>query len=551
MRSMVRTLALALVLVSLPASAKPPRLALFISVDALGTDLLLRTRPKLKSGLRQLIDGGAFHPYCRYEYASPRTAPGHATLVTGANPWRHGVIDNQVVDRTKGKPQPVFLDAAHPALEVPLAQATTIDTSPLPLMAETVGDRLRDTTAGRAKVVALSGKARAAIPMAGRLGQAYWFDETVGKFVTGTWYTKEFPEWLKSFNARNLPASYFTEQWTLLLPRTEYTGEDERPFEGDDANLGRTFPHPLNGGLQAPGPRSYSALAGSAYSNDVLVQAAKAAIAGEGLGKDEVTDLLAVSFSGTDRSFHTYGPYSWEMQDTLYRLDRALAELITAAERAAGGRANLVIVLSADHGGAAVPESWAAQGVDARRLNAPALMEPLAQELRTRFALTEITTVLEEQNVYLLGKGLEAGKVDGAAVRRAAAEWLARQPGIALAVARDDLFTAPDMAGMLAQLRRGYYPGRSGDVLFVQKPFHVLSTQQIGTNHGAPYSYDQVVPVIFAGKGVRAGTYMNEMPMTDVAPTLAALLELGMPASAEGKPRTEIFAAGRGGSAAP
>lgn len=551
MRLMVRTLALILVLVSLPATAKPPRLALLISVDALGTDLLLRTRPKFKGGFRQLLDGGAFHPYGRYEYAAPRTAAGHATLVTGANPWRHGIIDNRVVDRTTGQPMPAFRDETHPALEVPLAQAISGDVSPLNLMVETVGDRLRDTTTGRAKVVALSGKGRAAIPMAGRLGQAYWFDETVGKFVTGTWYTKEFPAWLKSFNARALPASYFSEQWTLLLPRTEYTGEDERPFEGDDAGLGRTFPHPLNGGLEAPGPRSYSALGGSPFSNDLLVQAAKAAIAGEGLGRDDVPDLLAVSFSGTDRAFHTYGPHSWEMQDTLYRLDRALAELITAAERAAGGRANLVIVLSADHGGASVPESWASEGVESRRLNMQPLMEQLAQELRARFAQTDLTTAQEELNVYLLGKGLETGKVEGAAVRRAAAEWLARQPGIAVAVARDDLFTVPDVAGMMAPLQRGYYAGRSGDVLFIPKPFHVMSTQLIGTNHGVPYSYDQLVPVLFAGKGVKAGTYMNEMPMTDVAPTLAALLELGLPASAEGKPRPEIFAAGRSGAAAP
>src|SRR4051794_38464565 len=99
---MVRPLALALVLVALPALAKPPRLTLFITVDALGTDLLLRTRPKFKSGLRQLLDGGAFYPYGHYDYAKPRTASGHATLMTGADPWRHGIVDNRIVDRTLG-----------------------------------------------------------------------------------------------------------------------------------------------------------------------------------------------------------------------------------------------------------------------------------------------------------------------------------------------------------------------------------------------------------------------------------------------------------------
>jgi predicted AlkP superfamily pyrophosphatase or phosphodiesterase len=542
---MVRSLALALVLFSLPALAKPPRLALFITVDALSSDLLLRTRPKFKSGMRQLLDGGAFYPYGRYGYAKPRTAPGHATLATGADPWRHGITDNKVVDRASGQALSVFRDETHPVLEVPLSVATGGDTSPLNLMAETLGDRLRISSRGRGKVVALSGKPRSSIALAGRLGQAYWFDETVGKFVTGTWYTKEFPAWLKAFNGRGLADGYFSQQWVPLLPRTEYLGEDERPYEADEAGLGRSFPHVLSGGLQAPGPRSYAALAISPLSNDLLVQAAKAAIEGEALGKDEVPDLLAVSFSGTDRVFHTYGPYSWEMQDAMYRLDRQVAELVSAAERAAGGRQNLVIVLSADHGGAAVPEHWASEGVPARWLNPKELAKGLAQALKARFPQVEMGITQEESDIYLTGKAFEDGKTDGAAVRRAAAEWLSKQPGIALAVARDDLFTAPDVAGLLTPIRRGYYPGRSGDVFIVPHPFQVISSETAGTNHGVPYSYDQQIPIVFAGKGVKAGTYLQDINATDVAPTLAALLELGAPASAEGRARTEFFTNGR------
>ncbi|WP_224242878.1 alkaline phosphatase family protein [Hyalangium gracile] len=542
---MVRPLALALVLAALPALAKPPRLTLFITVDALGSDLLLRTRPKFKSGMRQLLDGGAFFPNGRYDYAKPRTAPGHTTLITGADPWRHGIVDNRVVDRSTGAPASVFKDEAHPVLEVPLSVATGGDTSPLNLMAETLGDRLRMTSRARGKVVALSGKGRSAIALGGRLGQAYWFNETVGKYVTGTWYTKEFPTWLKDFNARGLADKYFSQQWTLLLPRTEYLGEDDRSYEEEGPGLGRVFPHPLNGGLQAPGPRSYSALAASAFSNDLLVQVAKAALEGEALGKDEVPDILAVSFSGTDLVFHAYGPYSWEMQDTLYRLDRAVGELVTAAERAAGGRANLLIVLTADHGGAAVPEHWASEGVPARRLNPKELAQGLTQELRTRFPQTDITAIQEESDLYLIGKALDDPKLDGAAVRRAAAAWLAKQPGIATAVARDDLHTAPDVAGLLAPVRRGYYPGRSGDVLIVPQPFQVISSMPAGTNHGTPYSYDQQIPIVFAGKGVKPGTYLHAINAMDVAPTLAAMMEMGAPASAEGQPRTEFFSNGR------
>ena len=89
------------------------------------SDLLLRTSPRLKGGLRQLIDSGAFYPYARYDYAKPRTAPGHTTLATGANPWRHGIVDNRIIDRATGKPERVFPDPAHPVLEAPLVPART------------------------------------------------------------------------------------------------------------------------------------------------------------------------------------------------------------------------------------------------------------------------------------------------------------------------------------------------------------------------------------------------------------------------------------------
>ncbi|XXF80743.1 alkaline phosphatase family protein [Myxococcaceae bacterium GXIMD 01537] len=538
---MVRTLTLVLLLLALPAQARPPRLTLFISVDAMGSDLLLRSRPGLQGGLGQLLDRGAFYPYARYDYAKARTAPGHATLSTGANPWRHGIVDNREVDRATGKYLRAYHDPAHTPLESPTVGD---DTSPANLLAETLADRLRVATRSRGKAVALSGKARAAIPLAGRLGQAYWYDDAVGGFVTSTWYLKAPPAWLKAFNARKLPDAAFGKAWTLLLPRAEYLGEDDRPHEGEDYGLGRTFPHPLTGGLTAPGPAFYKAFAVSPMANDVLVQAARAAIEGEKLGQDDVPDLLAVSFSATDAIFHQYGPHSWEMQDVMARLDRAMGELVAAAERAAGGRDNLLVVVAADHGGAAVPEDWASAGLPAKRVDPRELAKALTHELRAKLKV-DVAVTVEELDVYLRGPGAEAGGEAGVALRRAAAEFLARQPDIATAVARDDLPTAPDVAGLMAPLRKGYYPERSGDVLLVLKPFHVMSWDTEGTNHGTPYAYDSNIPVVFAGKGVRPGTYAREISVTDVAPTVAALLELSLPASAEGTPRHEALTGAR------
>lgn len=526
-----------LVLAPLPSFAKAPRLTLFVTIDAGGTDLLQRNRVNFKSGLAQALSQGAYFPYVRYEYPEVVTAAGHATLVTGANPWRHGVVANQILNRTTGRMEGIFADPDHPPLEAPPGSS---DVSPVSLLAETLSDRLRLATYQKGKSLALSGKARSSIAMAGRLGQAWWFNEQVGKFITGTYYAKELPAWVKASNEKKLADAQFGKQWTLLLPQKAYAGEDDRPYESDWYALGRTFPHPITGGLEAPGPQFYSALASSPAMDDLLVQFAKAAIDGEQLGKDDDPDLLSISFSPIDRIYHLYGPYSWELQDALARLDKNLGELISAAEKAAGGRANLLVVITADHGGAAIPEEWSATGLPAARLHPLKLQTALNQELKKRFG-SELCLAIEETDLYLDTKAILDKKLDGPSVLRAAAQWLSAHPSVALAIAADDLDPSGDVRAQLQPLRNGYYPGRSGDVVFALRQYHVLSDEPTGTNHGTLHSYDSVVPLILMGRNVKPGLYRQQISAIDVAPTVAALMELGLPAMAEGSPRAEAM----------
>jgi hypothetical protein len=397
---------------------------------------------------------------------------------------------------------------------------------------------VRLTTQGRGKSISIAGKGRAAIALAGKLGTAWWFNEAIGRFVTGTYYLKEVPAWMKAVNDKKLADAFQGKDWPLLAPPKEYTGTDDRPFEADVFGLGRAFPHPMNGGLTAPGPQAYAALASSPFINDLLVQVAKAAIDGEQLGKDDVPDLLSVSFSGFDRVYHLFGPYSFELQDAALRLDKAIGDLIAAGEKAAGGRANLVVVLTADHGGAAIPEEWAAAGLDGVRVNTDALRDGLKKELSDRFK-GDFVQAIEEVDVYLDQKAIADKKLDAAAVRRAAAAWLMKQPDVAFAVARDDVDTAGGLYA--AALRAGYYPERSGDVVFTLKPYHVLEYEPAGTSHGAPYAYDNEVPAFFLGKGVKAGFNPAPIRAIDIAATTAALMEMGEPSLSEGSARAEAM----------
>src|SRR4051812_47671134 len=176
--------AVLLCLLSLPAFAKPPRLTLFITVDALGADTYWRLKPRFKGGFATLAAQGAYFPTVKYDYAETVTAAGHSTLVTGTNPSRHGIVSNRVLSRVSGKLEHIFADASHPALEAPLDAS---DVSPQALMAEGLGDRLRMFTQGKGKVISIATKGRAAIALGGRLGTAFWFNDQVGRFITGTY----------------------------------------------------------------------------------------------------------------------------------------------------------------------------------------------------------------------------------------------------------------------------------------------------------------------------------------------------------------------------
>ncbi|MFN0062638.1 MAG: alkaline phosphatase family protein [Myxococcaceae bacterium] len=538
MNTTPRSALLLLALLVAPAAvAKPAKLALIITVDALSSDVLLRARPYLRGGLAELLKEGAYFPYARYEYALPMTAAGHTTLSSGANPWRHGIVTNKLYSRSTGKMERAFADANHPVLDAPLGPD---DVSPENILAETLADRLRMFTQGRGKAIAISEKARGAIPLAGRLGQAFWFNASVGRFVTGTFFAKETPAWLKAFNERKFPDAYFGKEWTPLLPEKAYSGEDDRPFERPLFALGRAFPHPLTGGLTQLGPPFYQALANTPMMNEIVVQAARAALEAESLGRDDQPDLLAVSFSALDRVYHQFGPYSHEVQDTLFRLDRLVGELVTAAERAAGGKSNIVVVLAADHGGAPIPEEVSSAGMSATRLDMPKLLQALSRELTSKHGFDAVLGS-EGGNLYLNTRLLAEKGADAAAVRKTAAAFLRSQPGVAAIGTREEIYGGQDPSGFGRALRLGFNAERSGDIILIPKPYVVLGEDEAATAHGAPYGYDQLVPLVFYGAGIRAGMHYAEAHPTDVAPTVSAALGMTPPAGAEGIIRPEVL----------
>ena len=307
--------------------AEEPRLIVVISVDQFCADYLIRfqdnfsTNPK-ESLFRTILQNGAWFPNCHHSHAFTYTAPGHAVQLTGAYPSTHGVIENDWFDRESGKSRYCVSD---PTVEV-IGLASQKPMSPRVLLVDTVGDALKLATNGKAKVIGVAIKDRAAILLSGhRADAAYWLEKN--QWVTSSYYRKDLPGYLRILNEGKAIDQYRGKTWELLLPREKYhnQGEDDNEFENPPTGFTAAFPHALvKDGELTPEKFGEQVLV-SPFGNDYTLLAAREIIDNEKLGADNIPDLLAINFSSNDYVGHAFGPLSFEVEDMTYRTDRQLA----------------------------------------------------------------------------------------------------------------------------------------------------------------------------------------------------------------------------------
>jgi hypothetical protein len=532
-----------------------PRLVLLIAVDQFRYDYLERYGDLfVANGLRRLMRDGASWTQSNYDHMPTYTAPGHATMMTGAYPAESGIIGNEWLDRPSGKRITSVFDDSVKLLGGGPNDAAS---SPSRLMTSTVGDELRLATNDRAKVIGISVKDRSAILPAGRhANAAYWFSTTTGNMVSSTYYFNELPAWVSTFNAGRMADKYFGAKWERLLPENEYVkrvGPDSPPWENvTSAGDTNAFPHTITGGAKGLGNTFYWALDYSPFLNEVLDSFAQQAIVNEKLGQDEDTDVLTVSFSANDYVGHRYGPYSHEAMDAVLRVDREVAKLLDFVD-ARVGLSNTLIAFTADHGVSPIPEHAAAMGLGGGRIKAADLFATIDKALSARYKpesdyllrFKEANTTREwliNSNLYFNYDALRRDGVNVEEFSQAVCAAALTVPGIARCFTRTQLmrgatsFTDPIERRAL----HGFYPSRSGDAVLVPEPYKYLA-ETITATHGSPYTYDTHVPTIIMGAGVNAGRYLEPASPADIAPTLSALLRITPPSNSVGRVLVEAI----------
>lgn len=485
-----------------PAALPKPKLVIAIAIDQFRYDYLTRFRDDYTGGLKRLLDQGADFTNAHYIQVPTVTAVGHSTFLSGATPAMSGIIANEWWDRESHKRVTSVSDETTQILG-----GTGAGSSPRRLLQSTVGDELKMSGKG-GKVIGVSIKDRSAILPAGHMADgAYWFDGKAGNFVSSTYYFAALPKWAAELNASR--------------PADKFAGKDW---------MGHKMPDSAE--------KLYGAVDASPYGNELIQECALRALSAERLGMGAKIDLLTVSYSSNDYVGHQYGPDSAEVRDMALRVDKLIGELMRAAE-AQVGAGRLLVVLTADHGVAPVPEENQKRKMPGGRLNTQPERDAVEKTLAARFGQGPWVADMSG-GIFLNTETIAARKADVAEVEHAAADAVRALPHIFRVYTRTQLLN-----GWIAndpvdeRVRNGFNAARSANLIVIADPYWIGGTS--GTTHGAPFDYDTHVPILFLGAQIKPGRYNRNVAVNDIAATLATLLDVETPSGSVGRVLDEML----------
>ena len=518
------------------AQTAKPKLVVGLVIDQMRWDYLYRFNALYgEKGFKRMLKEGFSSENNMIPYVPTYTAVGHTCIYTGSIPAINGIVGNNWFDKNSGK-------------GVYCTDDSTVSTvgntgkagkmSPANMWATTITDELRLSNNFKSKVIGIALKDRGSILPAGHSANAaYWYD--AGKWITSTHYMNTLPGWVEQFNKNDLAGKYMSKDWTTLLPMSNYglSTADDKPYENNiKGEKTVTFPHKLS---SIPDSIKYESFRTTPFANTFTFDFAKAAIENEKLGTNTVTDFLAISISSTDYIGHAFGPNSVEVEDMYLRLDKDIADFLQYLDTKLG-KGSYTVFVSADHGVAHIPDFLAEHKIPGGNFEDADIKKEINQMIERDFGVKNAVQSLQNYQVYLDITELEKQGKEVMAVKRAIIRLLQAKPFIITAFETDKLAQTTLPEPHKTMFANGYNTRRSGDIQFTLKPGYFDGSKK-GTTHGLWNPYDAHIPCVFFGWGIKPGKTYRETYMTDIAPTLAALLQIQMPNGCVGKVITELL----------
>ena len=522
------------------ATATKPKLVVGIVVDQMRWDYVNNFKPffKTQNGFLRFMNQGASCNNNLISYLPTVTACGHAAVYTGSTTAIHGITGNSWFDNIQQRMVYCVEDNSVQAVGIENSSAGKM--SPLNVWTTTIGDELKLATNFKSKVFGVSLKDRGAIIPAGHAADgAFWYDSKSGNFISSTYYGKTLPLWLTNYNNAKKVDSFYKLGWSLSLPASVYEtncDKDQNEYEstpfGKDA---KGFPY----GLTQFIGKDYGKVSSTPYGNNLVLDIATQTLMNEKMGLDDITDLLAVSFSSPDYIGHAFGPNSWETLDGYIKLDELLAQFFTKLDQQVG-KDNYTVFLTADHAVAPIPGYAQKHKIPAGRITDDGIKNELGKMLTAKGLSSKLISAITEYNIYFNHHIMDSLQVSQDKLTSVIINYLEQKSNILQVVELRKAAIAPIPQSIRERIVNGFNSQRSGDLMFITKS-GVVGGGNTGTGHGVFYNYDAHIPLLFYGKGIKKGQVNNVNYMTDIAPTITTLLGIQMQSGSIGKPILEVI----------
>jgi predicted AlkP superfamily pyrophosphatase or phosphodiesterase len=522
------------------SNSSKPKLVVGIMVDQMRWDYINQFKPYFTSqqGFLRFVNEGASCNNNLIPYIPTVTACGHASVYTGSTPAIHGVAGNQWFDNILQKT--VYCVEDSTVISVGIEGSAAGKMSPKNMWTSTIGDEMKLASNFKSKVYGISIKDRGAILPAGHSANgAFWYDSKTGKFISSTYYGQNLPTWVTEYNGQHRVDSMYAKGWKLSLAKTVYEAncdEDINAYESTPLGAEQKgFPYSLS---QFIG-KDYGRIANTPFGNNLVLEMAEMAIVNEQLGKDDITDLLAISFSSPDYIGHSFGPNSWETMDGYIKLDIQLAQLFASLDKQVG-KNNYTVFLTADHAVQHIPAYAKKHHLPGGLISESAIKKELNELLVKNSLDPKMISDIGEYYIHFKHDLMDSLHVSQDKLVQLVTNSLEKNSGILQVVETRKAAIAAIPEALRERIVNGYSSQRSGDLFIVTKSGY-MDGYATGTTHGTLYNNDAHIPLLWYGNGIKKGQINSVNFMTDIAPTISTLLDIQMPSGSIGKPILEVL----------
>lgn len=541
-KSIINISLLLLLIFSLPTFAQnrraiapeKPKLIVTIVVEQMRYDFIDRFYNEFgHEGFKKLLLEGSLYKNTHLNYMFTQSAPGYASIYTGATPSIHGIVADQwykslsesKISSTKNKKYKTIGSASLYGKHAPKQ-----------LITSTISDELKLVDKA-SKVISIGLDPQAAVLSGGHLSDAsYWLDDQTGKWISSSFYIDSLAQWVNNFNGKGSYETYLDRNWEPLkaLDRYSKSRSDTAEYETGFGVNNYTFPYNISkiSNIKSNYP-DYSILNtvpfGNTYTKDFAIQT----IVNEGLGKDAHTDFLMLNFTASKNISNRFGPLSVENQDCYLRLDQDIAHLLEFIEKEIG-KHNTLIVLTSNHGVAYAPKYLEERKIPAGNFKSTYSIALLKSYLNASYGKGDWVKLYYNQQIYLNKLLIEDSKLKLEDVQQKVVDFIIQFDGVANAVSSTTLMGSEFNKGMYEKMQNSFNQRRSGDVMLNLKPGWIEDIT-LTTSSNSPYVYDTHVPLIWYGWRIKRQEISEEVHITDIAPTLSYFLNISKPNGCTGK----------------